>query len=104
QGRDAFNALAERYYGSRTPEQQRFLRRIGLLDCIDGETAERLVQAGGVKDCLAELQTSDLSLVQSAQDGKVEIHPFFRDFLQEKLLAGEGQEAVLKLHSQIATQ
>jgi tetratricopeptide (TPR) repeat protein len=104
QGRDAFNALAERYYGSRTPEQQQFLRRASLLDRIDGQTAERFVQLGGAKSCLEDLQTSEFSLVQSVEDGKVELHPFFRDFLQEKLLAGEGQEAVLKLHSQIATQ
>jgi len=104
QGRDAFNALAERYSGSRTPEQQRILRRASVLDYIDVETAERLMQAGGVKNCLAELQTSELSLVQSAQDGKVELHPFFRDFLQEKLRAGEGQEATFKLHAQISAQ
>ena len=104
QGRDAFNTLAERYYGSRTQEQQHFLRRASLLDRIDGETAERLVESDGVKHCLADLQTSELSLVQSAQEDKIELHPFFRDFLQEKLIAGEGQEAVLKLHSQIATQ
>jgi len=104
QGRDAFNALAERYYGKRAPEHQHFLRRASLLDPIDGETAERLVQAGGAKDCLEDLQASELSLIQSAQDGKLGLHPFFRDFLQEKLLAGEGQEAVLRLHSQIAAQ
>ena len=47
QGRDAFNSLAEEFYGSRSPEQQQFSRRASLLTTIDPQTADRLLQTEG---------------------------------------------------------
>lgn len=104
QGRDAFNHLAERYYERQTSERQRFLRRAALLDRIDEQATERLLQLGGAKDCLYDLKACELSLVQSTDGEQLELHPFFRNFLQDKLSASEGQEATLKLHAQISAQ
>jgi anion transporter len=101
-GRDAFNSLAEEFYTSRPVESQRFFRRAALLSRIDLETVDFVMETEGAKTYLAQLTWSQSPLIRSLEDGKCELHGFFRDLLIDKLVAGEGVEAKRQLHSQIA--
>ena len=104
QGRDAFNALAEEFYSSRSPEQQQFSRRASLLTSIDPQTADQLLQTEGARRFIAELENSEFTLMRSLGPNRYELHAFFRDFLREKLLQVEGRETEQQLHAQIAAQ
>jgi anion transporter len=104
QGRDAFNSLAEEFYGSRSPEQQQFSRRASLLTTIDPHTADRLLQTEGAARFVADLEQSEFPLIRSLETNRYELHAFFRDFLREKLLQVEGRETEQQLHAQIAAQ
>ena len=104
QGRDAFNSLAEEFYGSRSPEQQQFSRRASLLTTIDPHTADRLLQTEGAGRFVADLEKSEFPLIRSLETNRYELHAFFRDFLREKLLQVEGRETEQQLHAQIAAQ
>jgi anion transporter len=101
-GREAFNSLAEEFYTSRPPEQQKLLRRACLLNHIDASTVERLLGVEGMHLFLADLDKSQFSLIRHLEGSRYELHGFFKDFLKEKLLEVEGNEALLQLHAQIA--
>ena len=103
-GRDAFNSLAEEFYGSRPPEEQRFFRHAALLETIDPETMEFLLEMEGSKSYLAHIETSHAPLIHSVNGGRRELHGFFRDLLISKLVAQEGEEAKSRLHSRLAAR
>jgi len=102
QGRDAFNTLAEEFYATRPEEEQRFLRRASLLARIDSKTVEFLLATEQAETFLSSLKESQLPLIRPLDEG-YELHPFFRDFLLEKLLEVEGKETKILLHAQLAT-
>ena len=104
QGRDAFNALAEEFYSSRSPEQQQFSRRASLLTTIDPHTADQLLLTEGAGRFVADLEKSQFPLIRSLELNRYELHAFFRDFLREKLLKVEGRETKQQLHAQIAAR
>ena len=104
QGRDAFNSLAEEFYGSRSPAQQQFSRRASLLTTIDPQTADQLLQTEEAGRFVADLEKSEFPLIRSLEGNRYELHAFFRDFLREKLLKVEGRETEQQLHAQIAAQ
>ena len=104
QGRDAFNTLAEEFYGSRPAEEQKFQRRACLLTAIDPKTVDQLVGCQGGEPFLDNLRKSQLPFLQSVDGGKFELHGFFRDFLLDKLVATEGNESIQPLQAQIAEQ
>jgi anion transporter len=101
-GRDAFNSLAEEFYGSRPPEEQRFFRHAALLDAIDPDTMEFLLDMEGSKGFLAHVEASHAPLIRSSDGGRRELHSFFRDLLINKLVAQEGDEGKRRLHARIA--
>jgi anion transporter len=101
-GREAFNSLAEEFYLSRPPEQQQFFRRACLLGDIDIAKVERLLGTDGAQYLTADLDKNQFSLIRHVEGTKYQLHGFFKDFLAEKLLAVEGEEAHLELHRQIA--
>jgi anion transporter len=51
---------------------------------------------------LTELGNSQFPLIRHLENGKYELHSFFRDFLREKLLAVEGTDVRQRLHAQFA--
>jgi anion transporter len=101
QGRDAFNTLAEEFYAARPEEEQRFLRRASLLTNIDPKIIEFLFKTEKAETFLSSLKESQLPLIRPLDRG-YELHPFFKDFLTEKLLALEGKETKQRLHAQLA--
>ncbi|HEY2987971.1 MAG TPA: SLC13 family permease [Candidatus Binatia bacterium] len=101
-GRDAFNSLAEEFYGSRPPQSQRFFRHAALLATIDPETVDFVMQTEGAKTYFAQLVWSHSPLIRSLEGEKCELHAYFRDLLLEKLLAEEGREAKQQLHAELA--
>ena len=100
-GREAFNTLADEFYSSRPPEQQQFFRRACLLSDIDSSTVDRILGNGGAKSYLADLEKNQFRLVRRLDGTKYELNSYFKDFLREKLLETEGQEAKIQLHRQI---
>jgi anion transporter len=101
-GREAFNSLAEEFYLSRPPEQQKLFRRACLLNYIDVDTVERLLGTDGAHFFLADLDKSQFRLIRHLEGTKYQLHGFFKDFLAEKLLAVEGKQAELELHKRIS--
>ncbi|HEY3166542.1 MAG TPA: cyclic nucleotide-binding domain-containing protein, partial [Candidatus Binatia bacterium] len=101
-GREAFNSLAEEFYASRSPDEQEFFRQASLLDTLDEDTLTKFFQTESLPKLLAELGSSQFPLIRNLENGKYELHSFFRDFLREKLLAVEGADARQRLHAQFA--
>jgi anion transporter len=101
-GREAFNSLAEEFYASRSPEEQEFFRQASLLDTLDEATLTKFFHAESLPKLLIELGNSQFPLIRHLENGKYELHSFFRDFLREKLLAVEGADARQRLHAQFA--
>ena len=101
-GRDAFNSLAEDFYAAAAPEEQRFFRRAALLASIEPGSADYFLETQGAKQYLSALEKSRSPLLRSLEDGRYELHGFFRDFLTERLAAEEGKDARQRLHAQIA--
>lgn len=102
QGRDAFNALADEFYASRTPEEQEFLRHLSLLTTINPKTVNLLLQSEKGGEFLNNLVKSQLPFIRTLDGEGYELHGFFRDFLAEKILAIEGREAPARLHAEVA--
>ena len=101
-GREAFNSLAEEFYSARAPHEQTFLRQASLIAGIDKVTWDELFQEKELTRLLTELGDSQFPLIRRLQDGRYELHSFFRDFLREKLNAVEGQEEIRRLHVRFA--
>jgi anion transporter len=101
-GRDAFNSLAEEFYSLRSPAQQAFFRRASLLGEIDTQTADQLLATSAAALLPAEIDKQQFPLIRHLGGERYELHAFFRDFLQEKLLDVEGEEGKQQLHRQIA--
>lgn len=104
QSQNAFNSLAEEFYGSRPPEQQQFFRRASLLSVLDLHTADKLLRTDGARKYLADLERSRFPLMRSLEDGQYELHSIFRSFLREKLLEVEGRETAREFHSVISLE
>ncbi len=103
-GRDTFNSVAEEIYSSRPPKEQEFLRRASMLTTIDPRAVGLLLRTEGGQGLLADLENSQLPLIQPLEGGGFELQDFFKDFLGEKLLAVEGKETKDRLHIQLAIQ
>lgn len=101
-GREAFNSLAEEFYASRSAEEQEFFRQASLLDAFDEDTLTKFFHSESLPKLLTELGNSQFPLIRHLENGKYELHSFFRDFLREKLLAVEGADARQRLHAQFA--
>jgi anion transporter len=100
-GREAFNSLANEFYSSRPPDQQKFFRRACLLSDIDTATVDFLLGSDNGRSCLAELEKNQLRLARRLEGTKYELHGYFRDFLREKLLELEGEDGKVALHRRI---
>lgn len=101
-GREAFNSLAEEFYTSRSPEEQSFFRQASLLGAVDQNTLTALFQSDALSRLVIEFGDSQFPLIRRLENGKYELHSFFKDFLREKLLTVDGAEAKQRLHAQIA--
>ena len=101
-GREAFNSLAEEFYASRSVSEQEFFRHASLLGALDSQTFENFFHSEELKKLLADLGNSQFPLIRRLEEDRYELHSFFRDFLQEKLLAVDGNDAKQRLHAQFA--
>jgi ATP/maltotriose-dependent transcriptional regulator MalT len=97
QRRNAFHSLAEEFYSKRPADEQQFYRHAALLTTLDPKIIGTLLQTDNSATFLADLENSQLPLIRRV-DGGHELHGFFREFLIEKLLAGEGAEKKIALH------
>ncbi|HEX5606666.1 MAG TPA: cyclic nucleotide-binding domain-containing protein, partial [Candidatus Binatia bacterium] len=101
-GREAFNSLAEEFYSARSPQEQAFFRQASLLGAADEATWAELFPKDQPAHLVSELGNSQFPLIRRLEDGKYELHSFFRDFLREKLSAAEGEEMTQRLHAVFA--
>ncbi len=101
-GREAFNSLAEEFYNSRSPEEQSFFRQASLLGAVDKNTLTELFQNDAPTTLITEFGDSQFPLIRRLENGKYELHSFFKDFLHEKLLAIDGLETKQRLHALFA--
>ena len=91
-GREAFNSLAEEFYASRSPDEQSFFRQVSLLGPVDKDTLTALLQNHALSKLVTEFGYSQSPLIRRLENGKYELHSFFKDFLREKLVALDGAE------------
>ena len=101
-GREAFNSLAEEFYTSRSPQEQSFFRQAALLSAVDKNTLRELFENDAPTNLVTEFGDSQFPLIRRLENGKYELHSFFKDFLHEKLLAVDGTEIKQRLHAQFA--
>ena len=101
-GREAFNSLAEEFYNLRSPAEQAFFRQASLLGPVNKDILAQLFPKDAPTDLMAEFGDSQFPLIRRLDDGKYELHSFFKDFLHEKLLDIDGLEAKQRLHKQFA--
>ncbi|MGH7794852.1 MAG: SLC13 family permease [Candidatus Binatia bacterium] len=101
-GRAAFNSLAEEFYASLSPDEQSFFRQVSLLGPTDKPTLSALVQNHALTKLVTEFGYSQSPLIRRNENGKYELHSFFREFLHEKLLSLDGLEAKQRLHAEFA--
>ena len=104
QGRDAFYSLAEEFYSSRAAPEQAFLRRLWLLTVADLEAAEEVLPTKVASQCLASMRENHFPLVRVTDSTRLELHPFFIDFLREKFDGNVGAEAAKQGHGELAEQ
>ncbi|HET7392265.1 MAG TPA: SLC13 family permease [Candidatus Binatia bacterium] len=104
QGREAFYSLAEEFYSSRPAPEQAFLRRLSLLTGAELEAAEEVLPTRVTSQCLATLRENHFPLVRVIDSTRLDLHPFFSDFLREKFAADEGPEAAKQVHGELAEQ
>jgi anion transporter len=103
-GREAFNALAEEFYASRSSDEQAFFRQAALLRSIDGNVLSELFSITAPTRLLTELADSQFPLIRRLESNRYQLHAFFKDFLIEKLLATDGAEIIQRLHAQFAAR
>ena len=103
-GRDAFDSLAEEFYSSRPPEEQRFFHRLSLLSSIQGDIVEGLLEIQGATTFLNNLENYHVPLIRRGADNGYELHSFFREFLIDKFLAAEGKETIHELHIKLSSR
>ena len=101
-GREAFNSLAEEFYAVRSEHEQAFFRQASLLGAMDEATWTELFQNRELSHLVSELGDGQFPLIRRLEDGKYELHSFFRDFLREKLIAVDGENALQRLHVMFA--
>jgi anion transporter len=104
QGREAFYSLAEEFYSSKTAPEQAFLRRLSLLTVADLEAAKEVLPTQVAPQCLASMKENHFPLVRVIDSTRLELHPFFVDFLRGKFAKDEGAEAVKQAHGELAEQ
>ena len=104
QGREAFYSLAEEFYSSKQAPEQAFLRRLSLLTVADLEAAEEVLPSPVASRCLASMRENHLPLVRVIDSTRLELHPFFIDFLREKFAENEGPEVAKQVHGKLAEQ
>ena len=103
-GREAFNSLAEEFYTSRSPDEQKFFRQAALLGAFDRTTLSQLFSNEAPTGLLTELADSQFPLIRRLENGAYELHSFFRDFLREKLLTIDGAQTIERLHGEFAAR
>ena len=101
-GREAFNSLAEEFYASLSPDEQSFFRQVSLLGPVDKDNLTALVQNHALTKLVTEFGYSQSPLIRRLENGKYELHSFFKDFLREKLVALDGAETQQRLHAEFA--
>ncbi|HEY5542113.1 MAG TPA: SLC13 family permease [Candidatus Binatia bacterium] len=101
-GRAAFSSLAEEFYASLSPDEQSFFRQVSLLGPTDKPTLSALVQNHALTKLVTDFGYSQSPLIRLNENGKYELHSFFREFLHEKLLSLDGVEAKQRLHAEFA--
>lgn len=100
--REAFNSLAEEFYASRSAHEQSFFRQASLLRAIDANTLAELFPTERPTQLLTDLAHNQFPLIRRLDNGALELHSFFKDFLREKLLSEDGVEAKQRFHLQFA--
>jgi signal-transduction protein with cAMP-binding, CBS, and nucleotidyltransferase domain len=99
----AFDSLADEFYGKQPPEVQEFYRHAALLTSLDPGAVGALFQTDAASGYLAALEASQLPLIRRV-DNHLELHGFFREFLIAKLRESEGAENRLRFHADFAAR
>jgi len=69
---------------------------------VDKNTLRELFENDAPTNLVTEFGDSQFPLIRRLENGKYELHSFFKDFLHEKLLAVDGAEIKQRLHAQFA--
>jgi LuxR family maltose regulon positive regulatory protein len=100
---DVFSYLAEQVFQRQSAEVQRFLLRTCCLEHVHGELAERLVGERSASRHLHYLARNHIFTFESGRQGSYRYHNLLRDFLRQRFVQDEGENAFKTLQRETAT-
>ena len=87
------------------PKNRQFFRHASLLGAIDKSTFRpAFFDTDALKELITELGNSQFPLIRHLDNGKYELHSFFRDFLREKLTHSMARRPTQRLHGEFAAR
>ena len=99
---DIYSYLAEQVYRREDEGARTFLKRTSCLESISPRLANRLSNISDAHVHLERLAANQV-FTSSTQQDEYRYHNLFRDFLQQKCLRDEGQDAYHQLQRDTAT-
>ena len=99
---DIYSYLAEQVYRREAKPTRRFLKRTCCLESISAELANRLAGTDAGHRYLAHLEANRVFTFATAVEGAYRYHNLFRDFLKQRYLQDEGEQAFRRLQHETA--
>ena len=102
--RDIFDYFAEEVFADETPEAQKFLLRVSLLERVEPAACRELFPEVNAVTLLQTLARRNV-FVTLASDGSGEeyrLHPLFRDFLRRRAADETGRAELAAEHKRLA--
>ncbi len=99
---DVYSYLAEQVYTREDRATKAFLKRTCCLDTLTVELAGRVGHTRLAAKRLALLAAKSVFTFATGSDGAYRYHRLFREFLRQKYVQDEGEEAFRRLHVETA--
>ena len=100
---DVFSYLAEQVFQRQTEAVQAFLLRTCCVDALSAELAERLTGSGSASRHLHFLARNQVFTFDAGRKGTYRYHNLLRDFLRQRFVQDEGEQAFRTLQLETAS-
>jgi LuxR family transcriptional regulator, maltose regulon positive regulatory protein len=100
---DIYSYLAEQVYAQEDRATRAFLKRTCCLEHLTVQLAGTVAHTRLAGKRLTHLASNSVFTFSTAEEGSFRYHRLFRDFLRQKYVQDEGEEAFRQLHIETAT-
>jgi LuxR family transcriptional regulator, maltose regulon positive regulatory protein len=100
---DVFSYLAEQVFQRQTDSVQRFLLRTCCLEAVSVQLAEQLTGSGSASRNLHFLARNQVFTFDAGRKGTYRYHNLLRDYLRQRFVQDEGEQAFRALQLETAT-